>query len=117
MTLDETSLYPKEVLLLTRLAEKYGGLFTLYNPQLDSIMRGGEDYPLFSLIGYPDGYDVVAVIRTQPAHFFSFTLTPVKGAETLKKPLKFNTGSGTLSDFWPTIQLFLEGMIDLEVDA
>lgn len=57
------------------------------------------------------GAEVRVELCQMPARFWRFTISPL--IEDVK-PVVLSTGSGALSDFWPTVELFAGGMLVVE---
>ena len=72
--------------------------------------KGGER-TLVGRVPFKDGSYVKVWVTAAPAQFWHFEVYCVEG----DRIHKVSTGSGSLSDYWPTVRLLAEGL--LVVDA
>jgi hypothetical protein len=62
--------------------------------------------------GKPEvAYRVTVSVYPMPAQFWTFDIEP---ETTDGKPCRVSTGSGSLIDYWPTIELLASGMITVK---
>ncbi len=66
----------------------------------------GEEAYFVGMVILEDGAWVRIWVDCAPAQFWTFCVRSKEGAET-----RFKTGSGALSDYWPTAKLFADARI------
>jgi hypothetical protein len=80
----------------------------------ESRLRHAEYVDLGTVIELDDDdndaelWRVRVEIECWPSHFFRFTITPAEGDGRL---CVIETGSGSLTTYWPVARLFAEGMV------
>jgi hypothetical protein len=69
----------------------------------------GKEY-FVGEVKFKNGSDVMVWVCATPAQFWKFNVFIAE----YNKTIKVSTGSGSLNDFWNTIKLIAENMIDVE---
>jgi len=93
-------------------AETYSSDFKLFEELGMKRFKTAYKDPLYVGTVVTEDYKVKLTVECWPAQFWTFEIYN-KDADLMT--YKGNTGSGALSDFWPTIKLLAEGMIDIKI--